>query len=191
MQWLTILLISIVTIGVLFNYYYKNKDLTKTKSSIDNKEYVVRKLDDKKDAANYLARLNKKFVKLVNHVSKEPRQGTQQLKIKFNTNNLTENIPNGKFKAYSVNKGEQLSLCLRNPDNTFIDENTVMFVSIHELAHVMTDEIGHTPKFWDNMRYLLLKGSEIGIYNKIDYSKTPVNYCGKDINSTPLKKSDF
>lgn len=192
MKELTILLLSVVIIGLIFYNCYKNKDLTKTKSSIDGRSYVVRKLDDKEKAADYLANLNKDFTKLVNHVSKDSKEGVDQLKKKFNPNNLTENIPGGKYTAYSVNKGEQLSLCLRNiDDNTFIDKNTVMFVSIHELAHVMTDEIGHTPKFWDNMRYLLLQASEIGIYNKVDYSTSPVNYCGKDITTTPLKKKDF
>ncbi len=95
--------------------------------------------------------------------------------------------PMGKYKAYSVNKGEQLALCIRKvEDNSFIDINTIIFVAIHELAHIMTDEVGHTPKFWNNMKYLLEKGIEINVYNAVDYSKQPTDYCGQEINSTPL-----
>ena len=69
---------------------------------------------------------------------------------------------------------------------TFIDDNTVNFVAIHEMAHIMSKSTGHTPEFWNNMKYLLEQGSEIGIYNPIDYSKVPVMYCGQEINSTPM-----
>ena len=65
-----------------------------------------------------------------------------------------------------------------------------MFVVIHELAHVMTETVGHDKTFWSNMNYLLKEGEKIGIYNHQDYSKLPVQYCGMEINSTSydLKK---
>ena len=55
------------------------------------------------------------------------------------------------------------------------------------MAHVMTDEVGHTPKFWDNMKYLLEQAHELGFYTPEDYSKNPQMYCGQEINSTPYK----
>ena len=65
----------------------------------------------------------------------------------------------------AVNKGEQLALCLRDAkDDTFIELNLIIFVAIHEIAHVMTDEVGHTKKFWNNMRYLLEEGKNRYIY---------------------------
>ena len=50
----------------------------------------------------------------------------------------------------------------------------------------MTDEIGHTDKFWANMKYLLEQAIQIGVYNYEDYKQTPQMYCGLEINSTPL-----
>jgi hypothetical protein len=35
------------------------------------------------------------------------------------------------------------------------------------------------------MKYLLEEGEKIGIYNPIDYRKTPQEYCGMEINTTP------
>ena len=35
------------------------------------------------------------------------------------------------------------------------DKNTMKFVLIHELAHVMTLENGHPPEFWKNMGYFI------------------------------------
>ena len=55
-----------------------------------------------------------------------------------------------------------------------------------ELSHIMTPETGHTPLFWDNMKYLLEVATSKGIYTPVDYSKTPTHYCGMDITDTPL-----
>ena len=63
--------------------------------------------------------------------------------------------------------------------------NTLMFVLVHELAHLMTDDIGHTNKFWNNMAYLLKKSNEINLYNPINYKISPVIYCGVKIDETP------
>tara|TARA_B100001057_G_C22857615_1_gene953278 strand:- start:1836 stop:2411 length:576 start_codon:yes stop_codon:yes gene_type:complete len=190
MKELTSVLLAVVVMAILFNYFYKNMYLTKVKSNVDQRTYIVRKLPDKQEAADKLAHLSQKLTNLVNNVFTKDKQkeGVEQLKNKFNSRNITENTPGGKYTAYSVNKGEELAICLRNvKDDTFIDDNLVIFVSIHELAHVMTDEIGHTPKFWDNMRYLLEHAHQTGIYFPEDYSKHPKMYCGQEINSTPYK----
>ena len=69
----------------------------------------------------------------------------------------------------------------------FIDDNTILFVVIHELTHVMTEEVGHTPLFWSNMKYLLEEGKKAGIYSPVDYRKNPTDYCGMEINTTPYE----
>ena len=190
MKELTNVLLAVVILGMSFNYFYKNMNLTRVKSTVDGRSYIVRKLPDKQDASNMLAKISNDLTKLVEYVytNNKDRQGVDQLKENFNSRNISENTPGGQYTAYSVNKGEELAICLREvKTNKFIDTNLIIFVSIHELAHVMTDEVGHTPKFWDNMRFLLEKGRDIGIYQPEDYSKTPKMYCGLEINSTPYK----
>ena len=120
---------------------------------------------------------------------KEEEKGkyNKQLKESFNPDYITENIPGSTYVAYSVNKGEELSLCVREKDtDVFMDNNIIIFVAIHELSHIMTPETGHTPLFWNNMKYLLEKASAMGIYTPTDYSKNPETYCGMEINSTPM-----
>ena len=190
MKELTSVLLGVVVLGIVFNYFYKNWNLTTIKSTVDGRTYTVRKLPDKLDAANKLAHISANLTKLVEHVysTDKDREGVQQLKRNFNSRNITENTPGGQYTAYSVNKGEQLAICLRNVnDDKFINDNLIYFVSIHEMAHVMTDEVGHTPKFWDNMAYLLEQSHELGFYIPEDYSKNPQMYCGQEINSTPYK----
>ena len=138
-----------------------------------------------------LSEINTKILKLIDTVKGEKRDGVKRLEENYNPNNLSETGINAKYTSYSVNKGEKISICLRNKmNNTFEDKNTVMFVVIHELAHVMTKSVGHGKDFWENMSYLLHEAEKIGIYDHQDYGKTPVDYCGMEINSTPydLKK---
>jgi hypothetical protein len=61
-----------------------------------------------------------------------------------------------------------------------------MFVTIHELAHIMTLSIGHTKEFWSNFKFLLKASVKVGIYDNVDYSKTPQPYCGIEVNDSPL-----
>tara|TARA_Y100000996_G_scaffold408583_1_gene387906 strand:+ start:311 stop:889 length:579 start_codon:yes stop_codon:yes gene_type:complete len=177
--------IIIFTMGV--NSLKKNIHLEVVKSSINNKEYYVRKLPDKQQAADKLAKLTLDLKKLINHVQGDMRDGVDKLENRFNSDIITENIPGSKYVAYSVNKGQELSICIRDKEtDRFIDYNTIIFVAIHELSHIMTNSRGHTEEFWDNMKYLLEQASDIGIYSPVDYSSNPVNYCGEEINSTPM-----
>ena len=190
MKELTSVLLGVVVLGMVFNYFYQNWNLTTVKSTVDEREYTVRKLPDKLDAANKLAHISESLTKLVDRVytSNKDREGVEALKKRFNSRNIMENTPGGRYTAYSVNKGEQLAICLRNAnDDKFMNDNIIYFVSIHEMSHVMTDEIGHTKKFWDNMAYLLEQAHALGFYTPEDYAKNPQMYCGQEINSTPNK----
>jgi len=179
--------ISIVIIFMIVQKIDKNKDILQIISSIDNREYIVRKLPDGKQAADRLARINDNIIKLLDSLNEKDRDGIATLKKRFNPDKLSETGLGAKYTSYSVNKGEEIAICVRQPDNTFIDDNTVMFVVIHELAHVMTTSVGHTTEFWDNMAYLLERAEELGMYQPKNYKESPVDYCGMEINTTPYK----
>ena len=49
-------------------------DVIYVKSNIDGKEYLVRNLPDKQQAADLLANINKKLTQLIEEVSKKDRQ---------------------------------------------------------------------------------------------------------------------
>ena len=60
-----------------------------------------------------------------------------------------------------------------------------MFVTLHELAHIMTKSIGHTKEYWDNFKDLLSEAVKINIYKPVDYSKDPIKYSGEEITDSP------
>ena len=112
----------------------------------------------------------------------------QRLTKNFNPQSIVETLPNSEHTAYSENKGEKIAFCLNTTKDgdKLIDQNTLMFVSIHELAHTMTESVGHTDEFWNNFKFLLENASKINIYRPVDYSKHPTSYCGMTINENPL-----
>ena len=189
MKELTLLMICILSIFFYMNFLRQKLYLEKIRANNGN-EYLVRNLPDKVEAANKLGSISDSLKNLVNNLNEnDDSKGEyiKNLKESFNPEYITENIPGSIYVAYSVNKGEELSLCIRDKDTEeFIDDNTIIFVAIHELSHIMTPETGHTPLFWDNMKYLLEQASSQGIYMHVDYSQSPVEYCGMDINSTPM-----
>ena len=111
------LFIIFILVIVLFIYYEKkNNGLIYVKSSLDNKEYLVRNVDDKQDAADLLADIKEKISKLLIHMQatypSDPR--VKRLVKKYNPNNISESIEGSKYTSYSLNKGEKIVLCLRS-----------------------------------------------------------------------------
>ena len=160
------------------------------KSDIDNNEYLVRNLKNKDIAANTLAILRKKLEKICDIMQKKyPNdESVSRMNERFNSDNITESGKNNQYTSYSVNKGEKLVFCIRQKDEeeTIVDENTLTFVSIHELAHIMTKSVGHTPEFWSNFKRLLKEAVSHNLYNKEDYRSDPKEYCGIKVSDSPL-----
>ena len=183
-----IFFLTILVIFTIINKIKRNNEIIEKISKIDNRKYIVRKLKDSQLAADKLAQINLNILKLINHVKDKDRDGIDRLSKRYDPNSLSETGINARYTSYSVNKGEKISICIRNKeDNQFIDDNIIMFVVIHELSHIMTIQVGHPIEFWDNMKYLLEQAKEINLYNPIDYQESPQKYCGMMINSTPYK----
>ena len=188
MKEITILFLTILGVIGSVSIYNKNKNVTVLKSTNDNRKYRLLDLPGKEKCMEILVQLNKNVIQLLSYVKNEEMEGIQDLLDNYRPDSLCENLENRSLQAYSLNKGEEICLCLREPENELeiIDDmNTLMFVLVHELSHLMTDDIGHTNKFWNNMAYLLKKASEINLYTPINYSVTPVMYCGVKIDETP------
>ena len=179
--------ISFLVVIGLFKNIYQNKNIIKRISKNDNIEYIVRDLENSQEAAEKLSTINTKLKLLIASLDEDDRRGIDRLKDKYNPYRLTETEENSKYTSYSLNKGEKIALCIRKDDNnlTFEDENTVIFVAIHELSHIMTESVGHEKEFWENMGFLLEKAHQLNIYQPVDYSENNTNYCGMEITTTP------
>ena len=185
--------VAIAGTGLALAYSYLSgpKNNTLVKAS-DGRSYKVQDLPDKHDAAERMSRLRSNLMKICDYC-KDPSlkldEPYQRLVSRFNPDALEENDLTADSTSYSENKGEKIVVCLRDktsPPYPLIEENTVMFVLIHEMAHLMTASIGHTPEFWTNMRKLLHDCIQLGVYQSVNYAKNPVKYCGMTISDSPL-----
>ena len=181
-----------MTVGIMAKMYYDSTyaGVEYVKSKVDNKKYLVRKMPDKQRAADLLANIRIKLVKLCDYLELKHSDSKKVYRLikRFKSDNITESSPTEKYTSYSVNKGEKIVFCLRSRDERqkLVDENVMMFVALHELAHIMTKSVGHTDEFWNNFRYLLKKAIKLGLYKDVNFEKNPVDYCGTKITNSPL-----
>lgn len=160
-------------------------------SGVDGNEYCVRDRSKVNEAADLLAQTTNKCTKLVQMMGqKKPNSDiTKRLVEGYNPQKVRETLPTSSHTAYSENKGEKLAFCLTkrkdgNP-NKLIESNTLMFVALHELSHIATVSVGHTPEYWNTFKFILENAVEYGLYNPVDYKKNPTGYCGMTISDNP------
>lgn len=179
---------------VCIKYYFDNDivGLNCITSNVDGNKYCVRERLKQEMAADLLAGVTKKMKILVAYMQKTypTYENVQRLIKNFNPQTIMETKVDSVHTAYSENKGEKIAFCLNTTKtgDTLIDKNTLTFVSIHELAHTMSESIGHKEEFWKNFKFLLENAVRIHVYNAVDYSKNPVSYCGMTIDESPLYK---
>jgi hypothetical protein len=158
-------------------------------STVDGNKYCVRNRQNIKKAANLLATVTNKCKELVKYVGEKypDDPDVERLVKNFNPLKISETLPNSELTAYSENKGEKIAFCLSKTkeSTTLIDVNTLTFVAIHELSHVMTKSVGHKQDFWQNFKFLLENAKAANIYVPVDYKKKPENYCGMTITDSP------
>lgn len=189
-----ILTFIVVLISLFFYEEHFFNDVIYVKSNIDGMYYLVRNLSDKQEASNLLSEINIKIKKFLKHLkTKYPNDANiNRLYRNYNEHQISESSPTSKYTSYSVNKGEKIIFCIRQrnyKNNSLMDINTMMFVAIHELSHLMTISIGHSNEFWENMKFLLKEAidSPDHIYTYTPYHLKPKKYCGTIITDTPYK----
>lgn len=194
---LIILIIIIFIVLILFFKINYNK-MTYIKSTIDNKYYLVRDLPDKLIACNMLAKIKENINKLILYLDenkdtkyKEYKIYIDRLKTRINNANISENSGKGSDTSYSVNKGDELVLCLRSKINynEFHNVNLIYYVVLHEISHIASpvyeaEYNNHGPVFKKVFSFLTNIALELDLYQKIDFNKKSEEYCGIYINQS-------
>ena len=158
-------------------------------ASKDGNRYCVREREKLELAANLLATVTQKMKDMVKYLKETHPEDPRVIKLVagFNPQRVSETLPTSELTAYSENKGEKIAFCLNTTKegNKLIDINTLTFVALHELTHVMTTSIGHKQDFWQNFKFVLENAKAANIYMPVDYKKNPQEYCGMTINDNP------
>ena len=128
------------------------------------KNHLIKNIKSLDDYKEYIIRLNENFTP--SHTK------------------IYETDPNLDITSYSINKGQEISMCLRSKiSNEFHDINILTYVAIHEMAHIANPEIGHGPLFNKIFKLFIDESIKIGIYKYDDYAKVKKEFCGVIINS--------
>ena len=160
----------------------------------DGHTYEMQNLPNKERAVELMAKVRKNLVKLHEYyrdtpgVAQDPNAA--MFVSRFSPDVFVENDMKSSDTSYSENKGQKVVVCLRDktksPQYPIIDENTVMFVMLHEMGHLMTRTVGHTQEFWNNFKRILHDAVKLGIYQPVNYTQKPTPYCGMTITDTPI-----
>jgi hypothetical protein len=174
-------------------------EVTYEKARDSGREYLVQNFDDKVNASEMLDVINNRIKYLVtylkNNIDKYPEYAPYITRLVNGTEHtkLTENTPNGKYTSYTLNKGEEIALCLRYKETGQLhDINLVMYVVLHELSHIACPELNHTPLFKKIFIFLLKIAFMLKIYRCVDYRRYPEPYCnGMIINESLVDCSNY
>jgi hypothetical protein len=200
-----ILLVIIVFLYLAYVFIYdgtvKFSDITY------DKEYNVRNTSYKELSVRKLATINARLSALIEALRISPLYSSnskiERLVSRWDSGITIKEIGNMESDAAYVLNKKHMAFCLHNtPDplksneHNLEDDNLLAYAAIHELAHIMSDEVGHGPEFIENFRILLnfsknvtyfdkYENKEIPIYIELSkYSNTPGSYCGVGIENT-------
>ena len=182
---ITVLLLFTTILSLLYKYQLLELFLEYRNSTNGKKYGIQEKLQDSTKALELLTKLDNNMMEFISQLQerypKDERvkrlvKGFKHIKIEETTENA-----NDDDTSFTINKGESMSLCLRqgHAPRPFHDYNTLCFVVIHELAHIASVSEGHNYEFIENFKFLLKEAVEMGYYTPVDYSKKPFMYCGK------------
>jgi hypothetical protein len=186
------ILICIVIIFIYFFLFINRNNFVYVESNTGTK-FMVHKDNLKKEKANLLGKIVENMFILKNHMVKNINDfNSFEPYIKQLNNNFSESRtvvyetdPQSNLTSYSVNKGEELSFCLKSKKtNQLHDINLLMYVAIHEMSHIACPEIGHGELFKKIFRKLVEEAIKIGIYKKVNFADIPTEYCGMILSSS-------
>jgi WLM domain len=189
---IVIIILLLVALYYIYDWVFGNSQLKCIVSNVNGETYCIRERSKakEKEVVDLLANTVERAKKLVDHMMEKYPENDycQRLKKNFNPEAIKENLPNSTLTSYTENKGQSISLCVnsnKQNKNELIDQNTLMFVLIHELAHCSTTSVGHQTDFWDFFKFLLKEAVSIGIYNPENYKQSPKPYCGIQLTDSP------
>ena len=165
-------------------YIYICNDVKYIQSDIDNRRYVVLNQHDAKDAADMLANISTRLIKVKTYLEQNHQDETitKNINNRFDPSVISEGSPDTQYTSYTVNKGEKIVFCIRDKETKRLhDLNLLMYVSLHELAHVGCESTGHNAEFKRNFKFILEIAEKINIYKPLPLGNQMIDYCGEKI----------
>lgn len=196
MNTVIIVLGIILVVYFLYHMIYTYSEIKYVTSDIDGKVYLIRRGNNKsekflKDSANTLALINKNVMVLIEHLQEnfknddEKSHFIKKLKDNYMPYIISEAAVDPRYTTYTIDKRD-MHICLRTRDTNeqIYDINILMYVVLHELAHLCNYDkngrpiLGHGSEFKFIFRFLVEEAMKLNIYQHTNYSAEPQEYCG-------------
>lgn len=185
-------LLIVMIVCFLFFFIKNNPSLfcrngIKLISKFDGRMYEVMKHKTQDQAVELLAHIRNHIIELSNLISKDNylnKFDIQFFQKQIGKMEIAENTQcQHGLTSYTVNKGKKMVLCLRsNSTKKLHDINLIFYVVIHELAHILCPDYGHTQQFIDIFKQMLFVALANKLYLKIDFMSDKIEYCGMIIH---------
>jgi len=188
------ILVGILIIIIIY-LLYSIKTSGLVHAEFEGQIYLVQDHENKSQAIDFLKRLKNDLDKIAQKSlerAKDDKNSDFEEYIsiivrRLNTVFIREVEKDSPYTSYSVNKGEELVFCLRNKEtHEFYDYNKVLYVAVHEIAHIGCPEVGHTKLFFELNKYILETAKNNNMYTMVDYNTNPEEYCGIQIYTNVL-----
>lgn len=191
------LLTYVLIVYFIYSFFFTFNEVSYIKSEIDNNTYTIRRGNVKSDvylkkSADTLAKIHLNITKLIEHLKqKYPNDLViHKLQQNYNSGILSEAAIDKRFTTYTIDKSD-IHICLRTRDDNeeLYDINLLMYVVLHELAHLCNYDHqgnpiqGHGKEFIQIFQKLVRESIDVNIYKFEDYKQHPKEYCGIVINS--------
>jgi predicted metal-dependent hydrolase len=179
----------------LYIFLFLNRNNVIYIESKSGTKFLVNNDSMKEAASDLLSTIVENMFKLKNYLYKFKDNYSDyevyiyQLNTNLNeaTTIIYETEPNSDLTSYSINKGEELAFCLKSKKTGKLhDINLLMYVALHEMAHIACPETGHGDLFKKIFKFLTERAIEINLYRRVDYNQQPTEYCGMVLSSSIL-----
>jgi predicted metal-dependent hydrolase len=183
----------IILIFFILIFIFLNKNNLVYIEGQNGLKFLINEDTDKQNKIKLLSKIIENMYKLKNYmvynINKFPeyKEYINQLNENFTEKRTTiyETDPTSDLTSFSVNKGEELSVCLKSKKTGELhDINLLMYVVIHEMAHFACPDVGHGLLFKKIFKKFIEEAININLYKKVDYSEHPVEYCGMTLSSS-------
>jgi len=199
---LIFVLVSILVIYIFYSYIYDGT--VQQFCYIDQEYYKIRRGPDAEQRVKNLALIRKKLETIVLSLQIDSRfnkfESVKRLINHWNTGITIKEIGLLESDAAYVIDKLNMSFCLRkSPSGGELESlNLLTYVAIHELAHVMSIETGHSTEFQENFKFLLEYSKSLMFNNPFDDTTEPLYvtikpetednaFCGVEITPGAIK----
>ena len=185
-------LILIIIIIILFTFNIK--DNTKYVEAFNGKYYKIRIRDNKEENqkySNFIAKLDDNCRFIIDEMVKNSipnKEISLRLYNRFKNKEIRETPSNDSSAAYTINKGHIWICCEK--DGKMNDFNDSMFVLLHELAHIMSNNYGHGKEFQVNFSAIVKYAVKLDKYKPVKYEENNTTFCGVNITTGPCSNNE-